>query len=166
MTAVRFYLDTNILISAFENNDSVAKKLLELFSINENAKSHFLTTSEMTLAEVMVDPLRKRNERLIDLYDNLTIGNALIHVGTVSREVLWSAAVLRAEHSALRLPDAIHLATAMLFGCSYFLTADSRLRDTYSVAPNLLARLKADARIAVVRPELAVLEKLIREVAG
>jgi predicted nucleic acid-binding protein len=165
MTAFRLYLDTNIFISAFENNDSVAKKLLELFSLNEKARSHFLTTSEMTLAEVLVDPLRKGNERLVELYDNLTIGNALIHVGTVSREVLWSAAVLRAEHSALRLPDAIHLATAMLSGCSYFLTADSRLRDTYSVGSNILARLKTDARIAVIRPELMSLERLIREAA-
>src|SRR5688572_24313959 len=114
MAAPRLYLDANIFILAFENNDDVARKLLELISLNENAKTHFLATSELTLAELMVDPIRKNNDRLIEIYENLTIGNALIKIGTVSRDVLWHAAQLRAENLFLRLPDAIHLSTAMI----------------------------------------------------
>ena len=165
MVVPRLYLDANIFILAFENNDDVARKLLGLISLNENAKSHFLATSELTLAELMVDPIRKTNDRLIEIYENLTIGNALIKIGTVSRDVLWHAAQLRAENPFLRLPDAIHLSTAMHFGCTHFLSADKRLKEAYSIAPNRHVRPGLRAEISTARPEIPILDRIIRELS-
>jgi predicted nucleic acid-binding protein len=164
MAAVRLYIDTNIFIYAFENNDALAKKLLQVISLNEGRKQPFLATSEIVLAELMVDPLRKGNERLVELYDNISIGNAFILVGTVTREVLWHAAQLRSEFVSLRLPDAIHLATAMHFGCTQFLTADARLKEAYSIAPNRLVPPQLAAEISIVRPEISVLDRVVAEV--
>lgn len=48
----------------------------------------------------------------------------------VTRDLLLDAARLRAE-TRLRLPDAIHMATATRFGCRCFLTED---RDMKSAA--------------------------------
>ena len=45
----------------------------------------------------------------------------------VNRDVLVAAARLRADTS-IKLPDAIHAATAQIAGCSYFLTNDSHVK--------------------------------------
>ncbi|CCV03286.1 hypothetical protein MESS2_1030143 [Mesorhizobium metallidurans STM 2683] len=163
MAAVRLYVDTNIFIYAFENNDALAKKLLQVISLNGGRKQPFLATSEIVLAELMVDPLKKNNERLIELYDNISIGNAFISIETVTREILWHAAQLRSEFLSLRLPDAIHLSTAMHFGCTQFLTADTRLKETYSIVPNRLVRLQMAAEISIMRPEIYALDRVIAE---
>lgn len=165
MAAARLYIDTNIFIYAFENSDALAKKLLQIISLNEGRKRPLLATSEIVLAELMIDPLRKSSERLIELYDNISIGNAFILVGTITREVLWHAAQLRAEYASLRLPDAIHLSTAMHFGCTQFLTADLRLKDTYSITPNRLIPPQLAAQISIIRPEISVLDRIVAEVS-
>ncbi|MDX8526060.1 PIN domain-containing protein [Mesorhizobium sp. MSK_1335] len=166
MAAFRLYVDTNIFIYAFENNDALARKLLHLVSLNERRKQPFIATSEIVLAELMVDPLKKGNESLVELYDNISIGNAFVSIGTVTREVLWHAAQLRSKFVSLRLPDAIHLSTAMHFGCAQFLTADTRLKGTYSVAPDRLVPPQLTAEISIVRPEISALDKIITEIEG
>ena len=45
----------------------------------------------------------------------------------VSRDVLVAAARLRAETN-MKLPDAIHAATAQLTGCTQFLTNDTHIK--------------------------------------
>lgn len=42
----------------------------------------------------------------------------------VSRSILMDTAIVRHRHSR-RLPDAIHIATALALGCSFFMTFDS-----------------------------------------
>jgi predicted nucleic acid-binding protein len=51
----------------------------------------------------------------------------LLTVGPVTREILIEAARLRGL-SRIKLPDAIHAATALQKGCSSFLTNDDRLK--------------------------------------
>ncbi|TPN36632.1 PIN domain-containing protein [Mesorhizobium sp. B2-3-3] len=166
MAAFRLYIDTSIFIYTFENNDALAKKLLQLISLNGDRQQPFLATSEIVLAELMVDPLKKGNESLVELYDNMSIGNAFVLVGTVTREVLWHAAQLRSKFVSLRLPDAIHLAAAMHFGCTQFLTADTRLKDAYSLAPDRLVPPQLTAEISIMRPEISALDKAIAEIEG
>jgi len=159
------YVDTNVFILAFENNDLRAEKLLELISLNSESRAPFLGTSELALAELMIEPLRNRDDHLIELYDNLVLGNAFVEVGTVSREVLWRASMLRANHKPLRLPDAIHISTAMNLSCARFLTADERLRGDYSIAPDRRSqpRFAPSGPVSTMRPEIPVTEGLIRE---
>lgn len=57
----------------------------------------------------------------------------------VSRDVLLAAARLRAE-IGLKLPDAIHVATAQLTGCDQFLTNDARV----PALPGLVIRRLSD----------------------
>lgn len=166
MAAFRLYVDTNIFIYAFENNDALARKLLQLVSLSEDRKQPFIATSEIVLAELMVDPLKKGNASLVELYDNISIGNAFISIGAITREILWHAAQLRSKFVSLRLPDAIHLSTAMHFGCAQFLTADARLKGAYSVAPDRLVPPQLTAEISIVRPEISVLDKIITEMEG
>jgi hypothetical protein len=45
----------------------------------------------------------------------------------INQEVLSLSANIRAKRQGYKLPDAIHLATAYLNGCSHFFTGDLRL---------------------------------------
>lgn len=159
----RLYLDANIIIYAFENTDEVSERLRSLIAAASSPRHRFLATSELTLAEIVVAPLRNGDGRLIDIYESITIGNSFVHVGTVSRDVLWLAAILRSEHRQLRLPDAIHLATAMLFGCNYFLSGDLRLSGSFSIEQMSEPVQIPEASISVVRPEMPVIDKLTIE---
>jgi predicted nucleic acid-binding protein len=48
-------------------------------------------------------------------------------VQPVSRDVLIEAAGLRAHRASIKLPDAIHIATARMSSCTFFVSDDRRL---------------------------------------
>lgn len=161
----RLYLDANIFIYAFEHTDQKSESLRGLIAAASSPRYRFLATSELTLAEIVVVPLRNGNQRLVEIYESITIGNSFVYVGTVSRDVLWLAAALRSENRQLRLPDAIHLATAMLFGCDYFLTGDLGLSGSYSSSQTSPRVQLGKSSISVVRPEIAAIENLTAELS-
>jgi hypothetical protein len=63
-------------------------------------------TSELTLLEVLVKPLRDSNLPLATLYRHVLLGTMGLSCLPVHRAVLESAAQIRADHR-LRTPDAI-----------------------------------------------------------
>ncbi len=103
----------------FESEDARAEKLRELFLIERKGERPFLTTSELTLAETLVGANRNADENLIEIYSNWTISNAYLEVGPIHRDILGAASILRALYDTLKLPDAIHLATAFAFDGSH-----------------------------------------------
>ncbi|MCD8488966.1 MAG: PIN domain-containing protein [Desertifilum sp.] len=122
----RVYLDTNIFIYAFEGYPEFATRLTELFTlIDEGSVS--AVTSELTLAEVLVKPFIDNNQHLQQVYQQALQSIGGLEVISIGRPVLIEAARVRSHSSSLRLPDAIHGATALLSGCSTFLTNDRRL---------------------------------------
>lgn len=84
-------------------------------------------TSELTLAEVLVKPLQDRNSVLESLCFQFICNRGGLRVRPVDKQILVEAARIRAVHG-LRLPDAIHIATALDTGCQVLLTNDRRLR--------------------------------------
>ena len=70
----------------------------------------------------------------------LQSGDALRLV-PVSRPILIDAAALRAKHSALKLPDAIHVATARASGCEVLLTNDRALTGSPGLQVKLCSEL-------------------------
>lgn len=120
----RVYLDTNVLIRAFEADDDVAGRLRELLLHASRRSRSFLATSELALLELLVVPLRSRDHRRIAAYRTWLAAEGPLLIGSVARDVLSAAACLRAE-GRLKLADAIHAATALALGCSHFLTADT-----------------------------------------
>jgi predicted nucleic acid-binding protein len=63
-------------------------------------------------------------------------------VAAVERRVLIEAATLRGITRSLRLPDAIHVATARLHNCRFLVSDDLRLPDTSGLS---FVRLGPDA---------------------
>ncbi len=133
----RIYLDTNVWIYALEGFESFSRPLAELFArIDEGELA--AVTSELTLAEVLVKPFQSNRQELERIYlDNLQT-SATLTVAPVSREVLMSAARLRAQYPPLKLPDAIHAATALAHDAHTFITNDARFGSVDALTPIIL----------------------------
>jgi predicted nucleic acid-binding protein len=125
----RFYLDTNVLIAIAELIEQANQRQIEV--MDKIAAGVLLAaSSEIALSECLVKPIVEGNSELVALYKAMLGGDSEIVVMPVSRDVLIEAANVRARHK-IKLPDAIHFATAQLSGCSSFITNDQRLASLW-----------------------------------
>ncbi|QYO75956.1 type II toxin-antitoxin system VapC family toxin [Devosia salina] len=129
----RIYLDSNILIAALggDTDPRIAMPLLEMIGLVGVETEPPFVTSELTLAESLVHPIRNGDVRQEQGYENALTTSGWLSVIPVSRGILWAAASLRATYTRLKLPDAIHVATALGADCPHLLTADAGLVDSY-----------------------------------
>lgn len=121
------YLDSNVIIYAFEGAEPAALRSLRALFADLASGATGARTSLLTRAEVLVRPLRERQDELAAAYRELLSGTRDVAVQPIDAAVVDRAAALRASHHALHLPDALHLATAVLCRCRYFVTSDKRL---------------------------------------
>jgi predicted nucleic acid-binding protein len=119
------YLDANILIRMAEGLEDDQNAIHAALLPYVEAQAVFVT-SEITFTEVLVHPIRLKNQARIERYNRLM--TEFVETQLVSREVLLTAAKLRADFPALRTPDAIHTATAILAKASTFLTGDRGIK--------------------------------------
>jgi uncharacterized protein len=134
----RLYLDANAIIDMREKAGPRAQLLKRIFLLGCDSKFTLLT-SELSLAEVLVRPisflvdpvLENANPEMREWHDwylaNITINESFISSSPITHDILVRAALLRARHGSLKLPDAIHVATAMQTGATHFITRDERL---------------------------------------
>ncbi len=118
----RVYLDTNIIIYVVEGKDEFAyilNALLAAISVSDITA----ITSEITIAETLVKPFKNSQIHFQNAYKNFLTPSLNFDIIPVSRDILESAAQIRAT-TKLKLPDAIHWATADLHNCDSFLTND------------------------------------------
>lgn len=123
----RVYLDTNVFIRAFESPDEEAEPLRELFDVLRLNRK-LSVTSELTLAEVIAPVARKgalEPHIRRRIYLNLIVWAGFIDLLPVSRSIWLETADLRkvASHK-LKLPDAVHVVTAVQAGCTFFMSGD------------------------------------------
>lgn len=116
------YLDTNVLIALIEAPSPLTNGHAEIVAKIDRGEMTAVA-SELALAECLVKPLADANAKAVEAYNLLFSESGSLNARAVSRTVLTSAAALRAA-TRLKLPDAIHLATAIEAGCSAFITAD------------------------------------------
>jgi predicted nucleic acid-binding protein len=119
------YIDTVVVIYTIEGN-SIYFSALQPLWLNYQMGRIQLVTSELTLMETLVMPIKTNNTALIDDYEQL-LTLSEIQLIPISQAILKNAAGLRATTN-LKTPDAIHAATALGNGCTLFLTNDSGLR--------------------------------------
>lgn len=121
------YLDSNVLIYGFEGRRSAVRSGVGAMLRDIHLGRLRGYTSLITRAEVMVYPLRHSLTELANRYRTLLSGEGTLIVQTLDQRTVDQAAELRAEYSVLRLPHALHLATALRSRCRSFITADKRL---------------------------------------
>lgn len=149
----RIYIDTNVFITAFETQGDLAEKVALLLAAPAAGRSQPFITSELTLSELLVRPYRGADIPLVTIYSRVLPTSLGLEVQPVTRDVLFSAAKLRAENPSLKLPDAIHLATATLFGCSHVLSADKGMRSSEHFP------------VTVLKPDEATIASLLESLA-
>ncbi|KFL30455.1 hypothetical protein JP75_14820 [Devosia riboflavina] len=160
---LRIYVDTNVFIALKETGGNLGLKLVELLARAPIGPNPLLATSELTLAELLTKPYAEGRDDLIDQYDNWIVRSDWLEVGPVTRDVLWYAAVLRSNYRGLKLPDAIHISTAIGLGCSHFLTNDMGIKDSYKVLHKRYGLTKISEPLEVVRPTVDVLDEILSD---
>jgi predicted nucleic acid-binding protein len=126
VTAPRIYLDTNVFIAAYEARGARSDHAWWILDAVETGE-FLAVTSELTLAEVLVGPLQDGDEELAGHYHNIVASDDGLDVAPVDRKVLIEAAMLRSFSRSLKLPDAIHVATARIRDCNFIVSDDRRL---------------------------------------
>jgi predicted nucleic acid-binding protein len=137
----RIYLDTNAWIYALEGFSEFRAELTLLF---EQMQTGALmgVTSELTLAELLVKPCRDQDETQQARYKKAISNRKNFFIVPVLRDLLIDAAAVRAS-TQLKLPDAIHAATALRANCTTFLTNDRQLKKLTDIPVVLLSEVIA-----------------------
>jgi predicted nucleic acid-binding protein len=129
----KLYFDANVFIYAVEGNDDIAGRLRPLFELLSRSVNLAVTR---TLAEVLpkADSIRRRN------YLELILYSGLFDLHPVTRDVLMETAdyrriagvskpdISRPYVAMPKLPDAIHVVTAVRAGCARMLSFDRALK--------------------------------------
>jgi predicted nucleic acid-binding protein len=151
----RIYLDSNAFIYAVEGVDDISAQVRSLFAALR-LRALRAVTSEFTLAEVLpkANAVQRRN------YFALILHSGLLDLLPVTREILIETADYRvnlarssfdARGSMAKLPDAVHVVTAVRAGCNIFVSFDRGLR-----LPDRTARIGIDeGRLAKLVQELS-----------
>ena len=132
-------LDTNIVIYAVEGFATLATQIQALLSAMDDAEISAVT-SELTLAEVLIKPLRDQNQAGLDAYRQFLTSTTVFQSVPISKDILEEAARICAT-TKLKLPDAIHLATATLNNCDSFLTNDQVFKSITTANIKLLSEI-------------------------
>lgn len=123
LDGTRAYLDANVLIAFVERRH----ERLAAIVVRARAGRLSLVTSELTLAEVIVLPLRDGDDGLLANYRDLFSQPELIECAPITRDVLHRSGEIRATDGG-KLADAVHLASAEIACCKVFLSSDRRIR--------------------------------------
>jgi predicted nucleic acid-binding protein len=135
------YVDTSVVIYFVEKIEPYRTASLPLWDALDAGDLQVLT-SDLTLLEVLVKPLRDGNKSLTDLFRKLLLGTSGLTCVTISRPLLQTAAGLRATHN-LRTPDAIHAASSLEGSCTMFVTNDTGFRRVPGLKVEILAEIAA-----------------------
>jgi len=106
-------LDADVLIAFLDASDAQHERAVEALR-RRLAAGHQILISAGVYAEILVRPVQRGSD---------AIGATIV---PIDRIIARRAAQLRGAHRALRLPDAISLATALVVGAEY-VTLDRRL---------------------------------------
>ena len=132
-------LDTAILIYLIEDHPTYAPLLLPLYETIEAGKLNAVT-SGIALLEVLVVPLRAGNLALAQQYERVLTESRGLRLLDIDRDLLRSAAQIRATYARVRTPDALQIAAALSHGCTALLTNDRDLPEIPGLRILQLAR--------------------------
>lgn len=117
-------LDADVLIAFLDASDAQHHSAVDVLRPRLAAGGQLLIAASV-YAEILVRPLQRGSDHTVDAFIN-AIGAKIV---PIDRDIARRAAQLRGSHRALRLPDAISLATALVAGAE-FVTLDRRLGKT------------------------------------
>jgi len=128
----RIYLDSCIIIYIVEKHPVYSSRIEKLLNSLPLTDYRY---SPLTRLECLVMPFRTKDFRLKNLYESFFNAQTICLIPPL---VFDQVVKLRADFTALKTPDALHLATAVSHNCGEFWTNDNRLDKIY---PNLVKNI-------------------------
>jgi predicted nucleic acid-binding protein len=119
------YLDANSIIYRVERVNPFYHLFDPIFEAAEIGSLR-IVTSEVSLLECLVKPVRERDSALQALFRRVLAGTRETTLVPITRAILERAIHTRADCN-LRTPDAIHAATSLELDCGAFYTNDRTL---------------------------------------
>lgn len=123
----KIYFYANCFIYSIERIDPY-REILDAIWQTVSTGEISVATSELTLLEVLVKPLKVGDITTATIFRTVLRHSPDVQMYPITQNILEEAARLRAT-IGLRTPDALHAATAMLNNCSLFVTNDSAFRN-------------------------------------
>ncbi|HXJ91910.1 MAG TPA: type II toxin-antitoxin system VapC family toxin [Terriglobia bacterium] len=117
--------DTAPLIYYVEEHSLYFSLTEELFGTIRERQAQGLT-SALTLTEVLAKPFRMGRSDLAYAYRGILSATRGVSLCPAGEAVCEQAARLRADYGWLRTPDALQIATALVFGADAIVTNDDR----------------------------------------
>ena len=130
------YVDAQICIYTVERHVKYAPVLQPLW-VAARAGQVTVVTSELSILESLVLPIRSNDSQLIQDFDQFFQLPA-IRADAISIPILREAAKLRAMCRTLKTPDAIHAATSFAAKATLFVSNDYGFRSVPSLPLALL----------------------------
>jgi len=128
----RVYFDTNVIIYFIEQNPEYFAAVAEIFKLIGTDEISAVT-SEFTLAEVLIKPIREQQFTLVQSIKGLLLDQDFFTLTPCPRPLFLRAAEIAAPNG-LRTADAIHMASAIESNCHHFITNDARFRSMHGVS--------------------------------
>jgi predicted nucleic acid-binding protein len=135
------YVDTSAVIYAVEQIEPYLSAAAPLWDALDAGRQE-IATSELTLLEVLVKPMRDGDATLAALYRRVLLGTIGMNSAPIRLSILERAAEIRATHG-LRTPDVIQAATALDAGCVLFVTNDPIFRRVTGLSVAVLDEIVA-----------------------
>ena len=123
----RVYMDTNIFIYFLEQSDGYYESVAPIIKACEAGK-FFGYTGDVAVAETMIQPYRQDNLSLVANFKAFFATENFLSIQAHDAAIFDLAAQLRAKRG-IKLIDALHYATALKAGCSFFLSNDSGIKS-------------------------------------
>jgi len=133
---MKVYFDTNCLIYWLEYKSFWEALVTARLSLMRAAGDE-LAVGDLSRAECLVGPFKSGDTGLEARY-RAFFAAPDVDAFPITVAVLEHAARLRARHPSIKLPDAIHLATAIEHGCGAFVTGDAKLSQCTEIAVEVL----------------------------
>jgi len=134
------YLDAAPIIYSVEKNPGYWDFMRDLWRFLEAGDIEVLT-SELSLLESLVYPVRENDADLLSAYETLLTGSD-VQLVPITEAVLRQAVSYRADQN-FKTPDAIHAATATLSNCDYLVSNDTGFRRLATIEILILSDLIA-----------------------
>jgi len=130
-------LDTNCVIYLIENNPVWGPKIVARLAAAK-AAGDTIAVCDLARAECLIGPLRTGDSALLANYQRF-FASPVVRMLPLTVAVCERSAEVRVA-SAMRvdLPDALHLAAAIVHGCGLFLTNDARLSRCSGITVEVL----------------------------
>lgn len=117
--------DTAPLIYYIEENPIYLPIVDELFDTIDSGDARGIT-SVLTLQEVLVKPLQEGRQEIADQFRDVLKSSVNIRLANIDESVCEKAAILRAQFTWLRTPDALQIASAILHNADVIVTNDDK----------------------------------------